>query len=351
MPQSSKILVVAPAWVGDMVMAQALFKLLKRRLPAAIIDVLAPVWAQTLLERMPEVRKVIPMPLGHGQLQLKKRWQLGRALRAEHYDQSIVLPNSWKSAVIPWAAKIPQRTGWFGEWRLGTLNDARFLNKQQLPLMAQRFLALGLSKENAVLVSERDSMAAIAPYHPQLRVSAESVAQALSKFNLSKTYAQPILALCPGAEYGSAKRWPAEYYAAVAKARLAAGWAVWIFGSAKDQPIAAEIQQQLQNAAVDFTGRTTLGEAVDLLSLATVVVSNDSGLMHIAAALQRPLVVLYGSSSPQFTPPLSDHVKILTLQLFCSPCFQRECPLHHLKCLHDLSPSLVLQAIDELVTV
>ena len=142
---TNKILIIAPAWVGDMVMAQALFKLLKQREPTVTIDVLALPWAQSLLARMPEVNNVLTMPLGHGQLQLQQRWQLGRSLRAEAYQQAIVLPNSWKSALVPFAARIPQRTGWLGELRFGLLNDARRLDKNQLPLMVQRFLALGVS--------------------------------------------------------------------------------------------------------------------------------------------------------------------------------------------------------------
>lgn len=333
--QTHKILIIGPAWVGDMVMAQALFKLLKEQNPAAVIDVLAPAWSAGLLERMPEVRQALTMPLNHGQLALTQRWRLGRDLRAQHYDQAIVLPNSWKSALVPYAAHIPRRTGWRGEWRFGLLNDVRYLDKQRLPLMVQRFLALGHENTANIELDEKK-------YRPTLCVSTNAITTILAKFNLPYPI-QPILALCPGAEFGPAKRWPTEYYGQIAQQKLAEGMQVWLFGSIKDQPIAAEIQQHTNNRCIDFTGRTNLGEAVDLLSLASLVVSNDSGLMHIAAALQRPLIVVYGSSSPRFTPPLSDNVKILSLQLDCSPCFKRVCPLGHLKCLRDLSPELVLQ--------
>lgn len=333
-----KILIVGPAWVGDMVMSQSLYKLLKRRYPNVIIDVLAPSWSHALLERMPEVRQALAMPLGHGQLQFKQRWQLGKQLRAEKYDQAIVLPNSWKSAIIPWAANIPRRTGWRGEWRFGLLNDIRFLDKKQLPLMVQRFAALGLpSSEN-----QTDFL------NPYLQVTEQSVAATLAKLNLIYPE-KPVLVLCPGAEFGPAKRWPAEYFAEVAKNKLAEGWQVWILGSVKDQPVAHEIQQLTQNACVNLTGLTVLGEAIDLLSLAKLVVTNDSGLMHVAAALQRPIVAIYGSSSPVFTPPLTERVKILSINLPCSPCFKRECPLQHLNCLKQLSPVLVLQAMKELL--
>lgn len=357
MPTPTKILIIGPAWVGDMVMSQALLKRLKADNPDCLIDVLAPGWSGALLERMPEVRRALSMPLGHGQFGLVQRWQLGKSLRAEGYDQAIVLPNSWKSALVPFAARIPQRTGWLGEWRFGLLNDVRYLDKEKLPLMVQRFLALADDKRAGIPDNDKR-------YHPKLLVTQSSIQIALNKFHLNKNPPSPpfvkggtstvsppfnkgglggIIALCPGAEFGPAKRWPSEHFAAIAKQKLNEGYQVWIFGSAKDQPVAAEIQQLTNNNCVDFTGKTNLGEAVDLLSLATTVVSNDSGLMHIAAALQRPVVVVYGSSSPRFTPPLSDNVKILSLNLSCSPCFKRECPLEHLKCLRDLTPELVLQ--------
>lgn len=332
-----KILIIGPAWVGDMVMAQTLFKFIKQAEPNAIIDVLAPAWTRALLERMPEVRRALDLPIEHKKMQLKQRWQIGKQLRAEKYDQAIVLPNSWKSALIPFIAKIPKRTGWLGEMRYGLLNDIRYLNKKQLPLMVQRFIALALDKNVVV------------PNHfqkPALQVNEPE--KAVAKFNLHDR--SPILALCPGAEFGPAKRWPAEYFAGVAKHKLTKGWQVWLFGSHKDQTVTAEIQNLAQHACIDLAGKTTLAEAIDLLSQANLVVSNDSGLMHIAAALKRSLVVVYGSSSPRFTPPLCDQVKILSIDLPCAPCFQRECPLGHLKCLRDLSPSLVLQAIAQLST-
>ena len=333
-----KILIIGPAWVGDMVMAQCLFKTIKQQHPDAIIDVIAPNWSRALLERMPEVNQALVLPFAHGELNLKKRWQIGMELRKQNYQQAIVLPNSWKSALIPFVAKIPIRTGWMRELRYGLLNDIRYLNKERLPLMIQRFIALGLSK-NAELPLELPK--------PSLQVTPDSVNAVLEKFSLNQQ--KPILALCPGAEFGPAKRWPSQHYAEIARVKLNEGWAVWLFGSPKDQPVAAEIQQAVNNACVDLTGKTNLGEAVDLLSVANLVVSNDSGLMHIAAALERPLVVVYGSSSPRFTPPLNKQVKILSLGLSCSPCFQRECPLGHLKCLNDLSPGLVLQAIHDLM--
>jgi heptosyltransferase-2 len=338
---AKKILIIAPAWVGDMVMAQCLFKTIKQQQPDAMIDVLAPTWGRALLERMPEINKSHLLPFAHGELKLKKRWQIGVELRQENYDQAIVLPNSWKSALVPFAARIPIRTGWMREMRYGLLNDIRYLNKENLPLMIQRFIALGLPKHRPLPQKLPK---------PSLTVLSAAINNTRAKFNLTAV-SRPILILCPGAEFGPAKRWPATHYAKIAQAKLNEGWLVCLLGSPKDQSVALAIQQAVNHACMDLTGQTSLGEAIDLLSLATLVVSNDSGLMHIAAALEKPLVVVYGSSSPRFTPPLNERVKIISLALPCSPCFQRECPLGHLKCLNDLSPDLVLQAIHDLMPV
>ncbi|MBV8803070.1 MAG: lipopolysaccharide heptosyltransferase II [Gammaproteobacteria bacterium] len=337
---SKKILIVGPAWVGDMVMAQCLFKLLKQQQPDVIIDVLAPAWSLPLLARMPEVSSAIVMPLGHGQLDLRVRYQLGKALRVKQYDQGIVLPNSYKSALILWWAKIPVRTGWTGEMRYFILNDRRILDKKRYPLMIERFMALGLSA--------RDTLPKEYP-SPELNISTESQKMTLAKYGLSGSII-PILALCPGAEFGSAKRWPPEYYAEIAKAKLEADWQVWIFGSQKDQSVADQIMKSTQHQCVNLTGRTSLEEAIDLLSLATAVVSNDSGLMHIAAALRKPLVAVYGPTSPTFTPPLSESARVLSTSVDCQPCFQRICPMEHHRCMIELKPERILTAVKEVIS-
>lgn len=333
-----KILVVGPAWVGDMVMAQCLFKLLKQHNPQVIIDVLAPAWSQALLERMPEVSTSIILTLGHGQLDLSKRNQIGKELREASYDQAIVLPNSFKSALIPWIANIPLRTGWLGELRWIVLNDRRRLNPKKYPLMIERFMALGLPANQAL---PKDYPI------PCLQVTESSQQAVLSKHQVELTQ-RPVLVLCPGAEFGPSKRWPAVYYAQVAEAKLKEGWDVWVLGSTKEAEITANIMELTQHKCINLTGRTNLVDAVDLLSLATVVVTNDSGLMHIAAAVGRPLVAIYGSTSPDFTPPLSASAKILQLALPCQPCFKRECPLLHHRCMRDLHANQVLNAIGEL---
>lgn len=334
------ILIVGPAWIGDMVMAQTLFKLLKERQPSVCIDVLAPAWTIPLLDRMPEVHQSFNLPFGHGELRLWDRYRFAKSLTASHYEQAIVLPNSWKSALIPFWMNIPRRTGWVGEMRYGLLNDIRRLNKSALPLMIEQFMALGFEAKEPF--ENTNSF-------PKLLVSPTTVAATVNRYQLSPNK-QPILALCPGAEFGSSKRWPAEYYAEVAKAKIESGWQVWLFGSAKDKSVTDQIAALTDFRAVNLAGVTQLAEAIDLLSLASLVVTNDSGLMHIAAALLRPLVVIYGSTSPKFTPPLAhDQVQIVRLsELTCSPCFERECPLSHLKCMRDLKPITVMNAIEML---
>jgi heptosyltransferase-2 len=337
----NKILIIGPAWVGDMVMAQTLFKLIKSQHPKMIIDVVAPKVTVALLPRMAEVNDAIELPVGHGELGLAKRYYLSRTLAQSHYDQAIVLPNSFKSAMVPFLAQIPVRTGWRGECRFGLLNDVRRLNRDQYPLMIQRFMSLGRER-HAPVVSFDESR----PYWPTLMSSADGQNKVKTKFQLTSD--KPVLVLCPGAEYGEAKRWPAEYFAAVANEKMAEGYQVWILGGPKDEPIAAKINELCALRCVNVCGRTSIPEAIDALALADMVVSNDSGLMHIAAALKRPLVVIYGSSSPGFTPPLTDHVQSLSLHLPCSPCFERVCPLTHLNCLNQLEPSMVLAAMQQL---
>lgn len=335
-----KILVVGPAWVGDMVMAQSLFKALKANQKEVVIDVLAPEWTRPLLDRMPEVTTSHALPIGHGALQLTKRYQIAKTLRSHRYDEAIVLPNSWKSALIPWWAKIPKRTGWLGECRWGLLNDRRILNKQHFPRMVERYVALAYEKN---IPSSR--IISSVPF-PALTTS-PVLPQTLAKFSITLTSSQPIIALCPGAEFGASKRWPEQHYATLAKEQLKAGWAVWLFGSKKDMPVAEHIQKSTDGQCINFTGQTTLGEAIDLLSCANSVITNDSGLMHIASALQKPVIALYGSTDPTFTPPLGSNSKIMRLSLPCSPCFKRECPLEHHRCMRDLQPQQVLALIGE----
>ncbi len=324
-------------------MAQTLFRLLKKQRPGITLDCLAPKSTFPLLSRMPEINRGIELNIGHGSFAFAARRQMGIHLRKEQYDEAIILTNSWKSALIPFFARIPKRVSWRGEWRYGLLTEVHQVKEDRYPLMIQRFCQLALPK-----AANPYTMENLQPFWPELKVNPELQQQTLAVLSLSTE--QPVLALCPGAEYGPAKRWPAEHFAALAREKLAQGYSVWIVGGPKDHPIAEEINQQTNNGCVNLCGKTNLIQAIDLLSCATVVVTNDSGLMHMAAALKRPIIALYGSSSPKFTPPLATQIKILSLGLECSPCFERVCPLQHFNCLQNLTPNLVSQAITDIVT-
>jgi heptosyltransferase-2 len=328
------ILVVGPSWVGDTVISQVLLQLLKQQQPAANIDYLAPPWTLPLLARMPEVRQGILNPFGHGTLQLGARRQLGLGLRSGRYDRALVLPNSWKSALPPWFAGIPRRTGFRGEARWGLLNDLRTLDPQALPQMADRFAALAFHAGTKLPPLPR----------PALHSTIEQQQQLLARLGIDAT--KPAVAFCPGAEYGPAKRWPERHFAALARRLADRGYTIWLIGSPKDHAVAETIAQDAPGLCTNLCGKTDIAEATDLLAAAKLVVTNDSGLMHVAAAVGRPVIALYGSSSPLFTPPLSADARIVTLNLECSPCFKRVCPLDHLNCLNDLSPERVFAEID-----
>lgn len=335
------ILVIGPSWVGDMVMAQSLFKTIKQDNPSAIIDVLAPAWTHPLLSRMPEVRQGILISIGHGVFGLRARYRLAKALQLNHYDQAIVLANTWKSALIPFFAKIPKRTGWRGEMRWGLLNDMRVLIKTKLPLMIDRYAALGRHK-NASIPSS-------VPL-PALLVKSDEVSATLKKFSLEKSPMRPLLILCPGAEAGPAKRWPVSHFVSLAQTKIQEGWQVWLMGSKNDINISTFIQDNMSEQqalnCVNITGKTSLHEAIVLLSVASQVVANDSGLMHIAAALNVPLVGIFGPTDPNHTPPLSHNAKAVSITLSCRPCFKPSCPLTHNRCMHDLKPEQVLAAFN-----
>ncbi len=329
-----KILIVAPNWIGDALLAQPLFARLRKKLPGIVIDALAPGWTAPVLRRMPEINEVIDAPFDHGELALGARWRLGRSVRSRRYDAAIVLPNTFKSALVPFFAGIPLRVGFVGESRYGLLNLVHTLDEKKRPLMAERY---------AQLAEKPGTMPALPLAQTRLAVDEANLVLDLGRLRLSR--AKPIAAFCPGAEYGPSKRWPARHFAALARRLAALGYAVWLFGSERDRAIGEEIAAASEGAAINLCGRTDLAGAIDLLSLAEVVVSNDSGLMHIAAGVGRPVVALYGSSSPEHTPPLARSHRIVRTGIECSPCFARECPLGHFKCMNELAPERVMEEI------
>ena len=313
-------------------MCQPMLARLLQKRPGIPIDMLAPKWVLPIAQRMPEVTEAIESPFGHGGLGLRGRWRLGRSLAQRGYDQAIVLPNTWKSALAPFFADIGLRAGYVGESRYGLLNIVHKLDRKRPPPMVERYLALAGAPGEPVAEIPRTRLAA----------SGANLAKTLVQLSLPPpSDAHPVAVLCPGAEYGPAKRWPAGHYAELAVKLGAAGFSVWLMGSAADQPVAQAILEAKPGCAVDLCGKTDLAGAVDLIAVAHVIISNDSGLMHIAAALDRPLVALFGSSSPKHTPPRSGKARIEYLALECSPCFARVCPLGHLRCLRELSPGRI----------
>ena len=315
-------------------MAQVLFMRLHQRCPELQLDALAPSWVAPVLKRMPEINTIIDNPFGHGERSLKARYQLARQLSANGYQRAYILPNSFKSALIPFLANIPERIGFTGEARYGLINRRHVLDENALPQMADRFAQLA---EIAGTPLPRPLP------NPSLVSSLQQQQNTFKSLGLAP--AEKIAIFCPGAEYGPAKRWPTAHFATLADALTRQGYTLWMLGSQKDKALGDEIIHQAKIASpINLCGTTTLEQAIDLIAVAHFVVCNDSGLMHVAAALNRPVIALYGSSSPDFTPPLSERAQILRLKLPCSPCFKRECPLGHLNCLQQLEPQRVLDA-------
>lgn len=341
-----KILIIGPSWVGDMVMSQSLYIVLKQVHPESQIDVIAPGWCKPILERMPEIHQAIEMPIGHGEFNLLGRREIGKSLREKQYDHAYILPKSAKSALIPWFANIPLRTGWKGEMRYGLLNDMR-PNMKSFQFMVERYVALAYSQEEMIDSSSLGGLETLP--RPSLFIDKKEQAEAIAKFNLNQE--APVVGLCPGAEFGPAKKWPETHYAEVASAMANAGKQVWLFGSQKDLETCNNIKQLVpqghQHQIHVLAGQTSLIEAVDLLAACQTVVANDSGLMHVAAAVGCNVVAVYGSTSPKYTPPLAEKVEIVHTDIDCRPCFKRECPLGHLNCLNQLSPQKVISKIPD----
>jgi heptosyltransferase-2 len=327
-----RILIVAPSWVGDAILSEPLVALLRDPYEDPIVDVLAPSWCAPVYARMRGIRRIVETPYGHGKFDLAGRRKLAREFKAEGYTRAFILPNSWKSALVPYLARIGKRVGYRGEARYGLLTDARRLDKKAMPRLVDRFAALAASPGTLAPL----------PTPPVLVPNVANRAAAMRALNLKTD--RPVIILCPGAEFGAAKRWPPNQFAELAGMFLRDGLQVWIVGSPNDRISSAAVLMGMGNDASrvrDLTGRTDLGTTIDILSSASLVISNDSGLMHAAAAVGVPLVALFGSSSPVYTPPMSPLAHIAKIDIVCSPCFKRECPLGHFKCMRELKPDLV----------
>ena len=335
-----KFLIVGPSWVGDSVMAQCLYKTLKSKYKNSELDVLSPDWSKDILLRMKEVSNTISSPFLHGELRINERIKLGRDLKTHKYDQAFVLTNSFKSALVPFCANIKKRTGWLGEYRYILLNDIRRLNKKEHPMMVQRFVALASDKgklpnklPTPQLVYEQDNLESLAVKHD---------------FKIDV----PTIALCPGAEFGPAKRWPSDYYSKVASEYLQKEWQVFLLGSLNDSRVGSEIEDKishkLRRNLFNLTGKTKLVDVVDLLSFVDIILTNDSGLMHIGASVNTPLVALFGPSSPEFTPPLSKQAIVLRKEKGYIKTRTGSLPGGYHKSLVDLQPAEVIQTLNSI---
>ena len=310
-------------------MAQCLFSALRQRFPDAAIDVMAPNFTAPLVRRMPEIRNFIDDPLPRGRIAFARRRSIGRLMRGT-YSHAYIMQGNWKSALIPYFAEIPHRTGYLKEFRYGLLNNIRPLEKAGKRKTAQMYFALA---EGGTF------------QNPGLHVDSNNQNRLFVEHGLKP---QSYVALMPGAEFGPAKRWPPARYAEFAKARMGDGDSIVLLGSARDKQVAGEIAE-LAPGVIDLSGRTSLEDAIDLLSGARLAVSNDSGLMHVAAAVGTPVLAIYGSTSPHNTPPLTEASELVWLGLDCSPCHKRECPLGHLDCMNGLDAARVQAAADRLL--
>jgi heptosyltransferase-2 len=334
-------LLIAPQWIGDAVMTEPLLRVLAQR--GERLSVAAMPWVAPIYRAMPHVTEVIELPFPRGGLHWGARRNLASQWRGR-FERAYVGPNSWKSALLPWMAGIPVRVGYHGEARLGLLNQ-RLPNpeKNHRGAMVAHYLALAqMQADNSM--------------QPKLDLSLDLLKATLLNFDL-KLGAYAVFA--PGAEYGPAKRWPSAYFAELG---LRTGLPVVLLGSAKEaalcDEIAQSIHQERPKTARNLAGKTDLSQAMALIASSQAMLSNDSGLMHVAAAMGVPQVAVFGSSSPLHTPPLSDKAVVLWLKneasyqppLDCAPCFQRTCPLGHLRCLNDLTPERVEQAWREVVS-
>ena len=327
-------LIIAPQWIGDAVMTEPLLRRLHARGERITVGALP--WVAPVYRAMPQVAEVIEFPFAHGGLQFKARRAIAKRIEGQ-FDNAYVLPNSLKSALLPFLASIPRRIGYFGEARVGLLTH-RLKNPKHKPPMVAFYSALS-GETN--LEADR----------PHLRIAAAEVDATLAQLGLQHG---GYVVFAPGAEYGPAKRWPAAHFS-----ELAAGLAlpVVLLGSGKEaalcDAIAAPVNAARPGQCINLAGKTSLEQALCAIAATKSIVSNDSGLMHVAAAFGVQQVAIFGSSSPLHTPPLNDKATVLWLKtdasyqpsLDCAPCFQRECPLVHTRCLNDISAAMVEQVL------
>ncbi|MES2932400.1 MAG: lipopolysaccharide heptosyltransferase II [Pseudomonadota bacterium] len=334
---SGRSLIISPNWIGDAVIAQPLAQLLHQQHPERPIDVLASPIVAPVWRAMPNIAMVMETPFKHGALQLSERRLFAARLRERGYTDAYVLPNTLKYALIPWLADIPRRIGYRGEMRYGLLNVMHHDDVAKPRPMVSFYAALAYAPAVAVAAP------ATLP-RPVLQMSPAQIAAVVARLGLHPT--RPILAFAPGAEFGSAKRWPTSHFAFLAQLirRAHPDVQIVLLGSPKDKPVCDEIAA-LHADVSNLAGSTSLADAIALIAGAAAMVSNDSGLLHIASALNRPIVALYGPTDPKHAPPFSDIAQSLSLHLSCAPCRQRECPLQHHNCMRNLTPDMVWEPL------
>jgi heptosyltransferase-2 len=322
-------------------MAQPLLQRLKALHPERPIDVLAPPAVSPVWRQMAEVAEVLETPFRHGALQLKERWRFARLLRQRGYAEAYILPNTLKYALIPWLAGIARRVGYKGESRYGLINVMHRDDTPPRPMVP--FYAALADAPGAPLRKDLPK--------PRLAASEAQVAAACAKVGLDP--GRPLVVFAPGAEFGGAKRWPPAHFGQLALHILARDpqAQVALLGSPKDADTCNEVIAAASAPAglVSLAGRTSLSDAVALIARSAAVVSNDSGLLHLASGLNRPVIAIYGPTDPDHAPPFSDLAASISLRLECSPCRQRECPLGHQNCMHGISAGQVWQTLQPML--
>jgi heptosyltransferase-2 len=330
-PDRRPILIVPYMWIGDFVRCHSVVKVLKARYPSRPIDVLSTALCAPLVDYMPELRQAIVVDLPRKRLAYAQHAALAQRLKRERYGTALVMPRTWKSALAPFLAGIPERVGWFGEWRFGLLNDLR-RGERQRQRMIDQCGALALPADTP----QRTDWPL-----PELRVPPTETAGWRERLGL--TDAVSAVALAPGA-VGPSKRWPVCSYAQVARALTAEGIAVWVLGGPAEKPLAAQIVAAAGSLAHDLTG-TDLRNAIIALAAANVAISNDSGLLHVAAAIGTPAIGIFGPTSAWHWAPLNPIAAAVQLEtpLDCQPCHKPICRKGHHRCMRDIAPARVLE--------
>ena len=323
-----KLLIIPQNWLGDIVMSQTLLKRVKSENPNTEIDILVNSTFKSLVERMPEISKAVILDSRHKELGLLKRLNLARRIKG-NYDQSIVLSRSIKSALIPYFAKIPIRTGELGESRYILINDLKKFTKEDRRKTAFRYVSM-FSKKEEVLDEK---------YYPSLQSDPENIKILSDKYKLNLD--KKIIIFAPGAAFGPSKMWPVEKFKELGE-KLNKDFFILILGSNNEKNIGDKIVTNKN--MINLCGETTITDAVDLIHISEFCVSNDSGLMHLASATNTKSISIYGATSPELTPPLTINKEIHYRGISCSPCFEKKCKYGHYNCLVEIQADDVFKS-------